>query len=193
MATTTSAKIQVSRGLNPRRNLPVSTSRKRTESNFLRAFERAYFSMARNGGMARSDFDLPGYGIADLVWISWKSSQNKQEGTAIGCEKRETVRVLAFEMKIKDWRGALQQAFRYSYFADQSTVVLPPSTASKALAFKEEFRVLGIGLWSFDPKSGLIRTLVAPQRTKARSDLARKKAITSLLGSSEFGQFCKTR
>lgn len=185
-------KIQVSRGLNPRRNLPVFTSRKRTESNFLRAFERAYFSKAQKKGVAKSDFDLPGYGIADLVWISWKSSRNEHEGTAIECKKKP-MRVLAFEMKIKDWRGALQQAFRYSYFADQSIVVLPPATAHIASGFKDEFRILGIGLWSFDSKSGLIRTLIAPRRKKARSHVAREKAIASLLGSRKFSQFRKSR
>ena len=49
--------------------------------------------------------------------------------------------LFAFEAKIKDWQRALQQAFRYRYFADKSIVVMPLANAARAIdnlaVFKE--------------------------------------------------------
>jgi hypothetical protein len=158
----------------------------------LRAFERVYLGMAAEGGVAHSDFDLHGYGIADLVWVSWADPSARDEGVAVSVEAKK-LRVVAFELKLKDWRKALQQAFRYSYFADQAIVVLPEDVAIRASLYKATFQELGVGLWSFDKKTSEIIHHVQPNRTHARSATARDKALGSLLSLSELSKLKKTR
>lgn len=83
----------------------------------------------------------------------------------------------AFEMKLKDWRRALTQAFRYSYFSDRSIVVLPAAVADRAQRHLEVFQRLGIGLWSYEPKADNIEMRFTPDGTRARNPAARKKAV----------------
>jgi hypothetical protein len=177
--------LRYSRGTNPRRNLPAKSARKRGESNFLRAFERVYLSSLSTGGVARSDFDFSGYGIADLVWVSWQSQVKADDMTAIGLTKRPKVRVMAFELKLSDWRKALRQAFRYSYFANRSIVVLPTAVAIRAKQHLPDFRHLRVGLWSFDAKTGRIARLFTPRHRRPRNASAQHKAVASLLALSK--------
>ena len=91
---------------------------------------------------------------------------------------RETL--LAFEMKLRDWRKALAQAFRYRYFADAAHVVLPPEVAERARVFLGTFRELEVGLWSFDKTTGRIRRFYTPRRKTPRSGAARQRAVATL-------------
>jgi hypothetical protein len=84
-------------------------------------------------------------------------------------------------MKIRDWRKALAQSFRYKYFADSVYVVLPPAEAKKAKQAISDFRVFNIGLWSFDAERGVIIKIYNPQKDKPLSETAYTKAL-SLLG-----------
>jgi hypothetical protein len=177
-----SSSVKMLRGPNPRRNLP--SARKRGESNLLRAFERAYLGR-RSHGVAHSDFDLHGYGIADLVWMSF-DAPNGTGGSAVRLDGPPVVRIIAFEIKLRDWRKALNQAFRYSYFADQAVVVVPPTVAANALPFSKTFQRLNVALWSFDKTTGRIRQLIAQTEKPARSRLARDKAVAVLMGSTKF-------
>ena len=190
---TSTTGIRFSRGLNPRRNLPSHTARKRGESNFALAFERAYFQQRKTPGVVRREFDFAGYGIADLVWLFWPSPEMAGEGGAVGIEQQlRSFRVTAFEMKLRDWRKALAQAFRYSYFADTAVVVLPPATAVVAREAIAEFRRLKVGLWAFDARAGTIKRLYTPPRkNKARSNQAREKAVASLLSLAKLRQLPK--
>ena len=182
-------KLRYSRGSNPRRNLPIQFSRKRGESNFLRAFERAYFASQTTNGIARAEFDFAGHGIADLVWVSWTSAEDQGDATAIGLERRlKNLRLVAFELKLHNWRKALAQAFRYSYFADLSVAVLPETAVRLALEEIASFRRLSVGLWSFDPKTSLISKIFTPRRQQAKSRTARLRAVTSLLKSAKLCQ-----
>ena len=60
------------------------------------------------------------------------------------------IKVVSFELKLKNWRGAMVQAFRYRSFSDYSYVVLPQETAKKAYCHVNLFEKYGIGLISFD-------------------------------------------
>jgi hypothetical protein len=80
-------------------------------------------------------------------------------------------------MKLKDWRKALSQAYRYSYFSDRSIVVLPTAVADKAQSYLHVFQRLGIGLWSYDPKAEKIDKRFTPSGTRARNSVARDKAM----------------
>ena len=186
----TTAGVRFSRGLNPRRNFPGHVARKRGESNFARAFEREYFREREGVRMVHREFDFAGYGIADLVWVFWPSSDVAGEASAVAIERQlRRLRVSAFEFKLRDWRKALAQAFRYSYFADTAVVVVPPDVAAVARQAIAEFRRLKVGLWVFDTRSSEINELYTPpQRNKARSTQARQKALASLLSFAKLGQ-----
>lgn len=174
---------------NTRRNLPHQSARKRGESNFLRAFERAYFARARTMGLAASEFALSGYGVADLVWIGWSASSSDYEFSALSLEKQLFRRQLfAFEAKLKDWQKALRQAFRYRYFADKAIVVLPAANAGLAVANLEAFQHLGVGLWGFDSTSESIREHFTPTKFRALSDSARRKAISIISSKVNLGK-----
>lgn len=165
---------------NTRRNLPAGVGRKRGESNFLRAFERAYFARHLSG-MAAGEFALVGFGVADLVWIAWKPQRDTEEFSALSLERQlARRRLFAFEAKIKDWQRALQQAFRYRYFADKAIVVMPAANATRALAHLDTFKEMQVGLWTFDSSKNVIREHFTPSRVKALNDSARQKAIKVL-------------
>jgi hypothetical protein len=136
--------------------------------------------------LARAEFDFSGYGIADLVWITWHSSVNPGDMTAIGMTERPKFRVMAFELKLVDWRKALQQAFRYSYFANLSVVVLPPSVAQRAKLRLSDFRHLRVGLWAFDSTTRRITRLFTPRQGQPRSQSAQRRAIASLMALAKF-------
>ena len=175
-----------------RKNFGPSLSRKRGESNFMRAFERAYFARHRSIGMAAGEFSLSGFGVADLVWIGWRPDTLGHDFTALALEKQLERRQLhAFEGKLKDWRRGLQQAFRYRYFADKAIVVMPHENATAALANLDSFQYLSVGLWTFEAKSGMVREHFTPARVRAFSEGARLKAIKTLSSKVDLRQFRK--
>lgn len=182
----------VIRGVNPRRNLPGHLSRKRTESNFLCAFERAYRADVVAPGIAGRDLEISGYGIADWIWVGWRNEVTAQDATAYSIESAPPAfRLHAFELKISDWRKAFGQAFRYSYFADQSVVVVPPSTAALARKHLDVFKTHRIGLWSFDARAGRIVKIYTPRNATARSAKAKDRAMSLILRRAKFSKFGK--
>jgi len=149
---------------NPRRNLPLDISRKRGESNYTLAFARAFVSDRMGQGVGGRHFAVSGYGIADFVWADISADGDVPTLTA-------------FEMKLKDWRGGLTQAYRYSYFSDRAIVVLPTDVADRAEGYLHVFKRLGIGLWSYESESENIDMRFTPVRTKAKNPKAREKAV----------------
>lgn len=154
----------------PHRNLQRNLSKKRTEANFVLAFGRTYYHEEITGnrayncqtfGLARELY-VPGLGIADVV--SLFVTPNKKI-------------LYAFEMKIKDWRKALAQAFRYKYYADSVFVVLPPSEAVKAKQSLHVFSAINVGLWAFDKENGVIDRIYTPKKDKPKSTGAYNKAL----------------
>ena len=174
----------------PRKNFLGPVSRKRTETKFVIAFGQAYARRLNNRGkltsrshvMAR-ELSVSGFGIADFVSIAWRSSTESNEAfidKSSPPTKSRRARILAFEMKLKDWRKALSQAFRYRYFADAALVVVPPETAARAIVALSTFRETQVGLWSFDEKTGRIQEIFTPRRARPFSETAREKAIAIL-------------
>ena len=165
----------------PRRNLPPELGRKRAEANFVIKFMEVYLKQATRGGFGGKHFALPGFGIADFVWVAWRDAANGHEGSALTLERLKARmtkhRLTAFEMKLTDWRKGLSQAYRYGFFADRAILVLPPETAAIAFKNKPLFRQLCVSLWSFDAESGKIRRLVSPKPCGARNATARAKAV----------------
>jgi hypothetical protein len=97
----------------------------------------------------------------------------------------------AFEMKLKDWRRAISQAYRYSYFSDRVIVVLPHATADKAEEQLHVFQRLGIGLWSYEPKSMKIDMRFTPVATKAKNPIAHEKALNRFSRKLKFRKACE--
>ena len=156
---------------NPRRNLPEHISQKRTESIFLGAFERYLLASVFPIGCGGRYFSMPSYGIADFVWMlpKKKHTHNQPDGV-----------LYAFEAKMKDWRKALQQAYRYSYFSDISLVVLPPQSGNVALNYMSIFKINNIGLWIFNQNEKVLHKAFTPSKFSARNPQAKVNAMKML-------------
>ncbi|THU33004.1 hypothetical protein FAM09_26535 [Niastella caeni] len=70
---------------------------------------------------------------------------------------------IAIEAKLKNWRRALAQAFRYKWFAEKSFVVLDSKHFKPALNNIGEFRKLNVGLAEIS-KGGQIVIHYRPQK-----------------------------
>ena len=170
-----------------RANLPRATSAKRGESNFVLAFGRTYLKQFQNtvrtSFFPAREFQVTGFGVADFVWFAWKPTPKSQEGSAVEFRARRRFNresLFAFEMKLRDWRKALGQAYRYRYFADAAYVVLPPKTAMLAKQHLDLFKKLSVGLWSFDKHTEKIRKVYSPRRNLPLSSKARERAMAML-------------
>jgi hypothetical protein len=152
---------------NTRRNLPPDSGRKRGEANFLGAFERHLLSNVFTAGFGGKHFSLSNYGVADFVWLLPPPKK----------QKNGVFKLYAFETKIKNWRRAFQQAYRYSYYSDVSYVVLPPDSGEVASRYLDLFQLHNIGLWTFDPSIGSICQIANPQNPMARNPIAKNKAV----------------
>jgi hypothetical protein len=65
-------------------------------------------------------------------------------------DKNELKNIVAIELKIKNWKRALIQAFKYKSFAHKSIVVIDENFKHRALKNIEDFKRLKIGLASFN-------------------------------------------
>jgi len=179
----------------PRRNLPAKAARKRGEANFVSAFSKAYIESVAPKGIGGREFPLAGFGIADFVWVAW--CPNGRDGTALTLERLKAVltkhRFTAFEMKLTDWRKGLTQAYRYSYFADRSILVVPPTVAVLARKELPMFKELGVGLWSFDIECGRITRHFTSRATAPKSESVRDRAVAILSRKVYFGERSKLR
>lgn len=57
---------------------------------------------------------------------------------------------IAIEAKLKNWKRALKQAYRYKWFSELSYVCLPSNNIGPAKTHIEEFKKLEVGLVSYD-------------------------------------------
>jgi hypothetical protein len=171
--------IRKAGGHEPQQNLPRFNPRRGAESRFALQFARAYragFSVLpaherqQNMAFAR-EIPANGYGIADLVSVTWNPTSGAAGLTLRLAEdfisnSGHTVR--AFELKMSDWRKALQQASRYRFFAHIPIAVLPAAKSRAALENLEIFQTLRVGLWTFDPKTAVIHPHFTPRAEEPR-------------------------
>lgn len=155
------------------------SSNKRGEDNYLAAFQKSFVSTRSETGLVGKQFSMTGYGIADFVWITAQSAPSTSD-------TRAKTRITAFELKLRDWRRAFHQAYRYSYFADCAVVVLPPNVAARAKNNIHLFQQYGIGLWIFDQQVSEIEAVYQPDRTAPRNPAAKDRAITALRRRTKF-------
>ena len=118
-------------------------------------------------------FAMPGCGVADLVLC-----KGLVDSSTVG---RMDTSLLAFEAKLSDWRQALQQAYRYRYYADSAFVLLPAKNASAALRNEHLFETFGIGLWTFDVETKTIEKCIAPSSTQVLNLQKREEALGKIV------------
>ena len=79
-------------------------------------------------------------------------------------------KIIAVEAKLKDWRRAISQAYRYQRYASQSWVILDASRARGAIAAKKEFQRLNVGLKVLT-RDGKAKTYFSPRALSPKSML----------------------
>lgn len=70
----------------------------------------------------------------------------------------------AIEAKLKDWKRALHQAYRYKWFSERAFVCLPSKTSGAAVKNIQRFVELGVGLMTIEP-DGMIAITYDPGET----------------------------
>lgn len=80
--------------------------------------------------------------------------------------------VVAIEAKLRDWRRALVQAYRYREFSSESWVVLDHARIAPAFRARDVFQASGIGLSSFSTDGNLHVHVPAQNREWRNSSLA---------------------
>lgn len=81
------------------------------------------------------------FGIPDFILIENKLPDSKL--------------IIAIELKLKNWKQALKQAYKYKSFSNYSFVVLDEINLKAAINNLEMFKNFNIGLSSFNPKKEL--------------------------------------
>jgi predicted transcriptional regulator len=72
---------------------------------------------------------------------------------------------IAIEAKLKNWKRALQQAYRYKWFASTAYVVLDNKSISAAIQSIDLFKKMNVGLASIT-KKGEVSILYKPKKEK---------------------------
>lgn len=193
-----SAQVRIERAgfYEPQRNLPHFDPRNGAERRFALQFAKAYRAQflslhrpSRNDSIALArEVPVNGYGIADLVAVSWNpallsSLPGHLDHEGFLRKARPTVR--AFEVKLLDWRKALMQASRYRFFAQAALVVLPRQKCAAALKYLDTFQAVRIGLWSFDGKTCRITRHFTPRPTKPADKRQRTRVLELVARASK--------
>jgi hypothetical protein len=88
--------------------------------------------------------------------------------------------ILAFEVKVKDWKSGIYQARNYKSFAHKVSVALPLNRARLLKKRMRDFRLMRVGLLGIAP-SGELEWLLRPRRQKPISGPRNFLAAITLL------------
>jgi hypothetical protein len=72
-------------------------------------------------------------------------------------------KIIAFEVKLEKWKEALHQAYRNTCFAHYSYIVVPESTAYRALKHSRDFSRISIGICYLSSTNQIVIPLNATQ------------------------------
>jgi hypothetical protein len=159
---------------NPRKNLPANVRNKRTETLFQNKFLKQWTLQNNAFGIGGSQFAVPGFGIADYVFI--ETNQH----------------ITAFEFKISDWRKGLAQAARYKCYAHRSFLVVPQSIIHRIKPFFKGLSEINIGLYAFDCQTEIIKIIFQPKIKEPFSKNAHNNALSILNRKRNFRKLCKS-
>jgi hypothetical protein len=104
------------------------------------------------------------FGVPDFVFYA------KQE---------QEVSIISFELKLKNWKQAARQAFRYKSFSNIAYVVLSGKNANTALNNIELFEKYNIGLAKFDTNSEF-EIMYKPKSGTPYSENLNQKLVDSI-------------
>ena len=104
------------------------------------------------------------FGIPDFVFYS------KQD---------QEISIISFELKLKNWKQAAKQAFRYKSFSNIAYVVLPSRNINVALNNIKHFEKYNIGLARFDTNSDF-EILFKPESSTPYSENLNRKIIQTI-------------
>ena len=104
------------------------------------------------------------FGVPDFVFYS---------------KKKQGISIISFELKLKNWKKAAQQAFRYKSFSNISYVVLSSKSVNAALNNIELFEKYNIGLAKFDSESDF-EILHKPILTEPYSENLNQKLVETI-------------
>ena len=107
------------------------------------------------------------FGIPDFVFYS---------------KANDEISIVSFELKLKDWKKAAKQAFRYRSFSNVSYVVISSECANPALNNIDVFERYNIGLAKFDSSNGL-EILYKPGFAMPFSDNLNQRLLNNIGGS----------
>jgi hypothetical protein len=151
----------------------VSIEKKSAQRNdFLSYFDISILNLIENNETL---------GVKDIVYITRSSEQkinnslkvllkndwvSQKENRFYSHKKYESAlhNSLAIEAKLKDWKRALNQAYRYKWFCKKSFVFLPQENIGPAEKNIDSFKRLGVGLASVEkkPNGSKINILYCP-------------------------------
>lgn len=94
-------------------------------------------------------------------------------------KEKEVVSIVSFELKLKNWKRAAKQAFRYKSFSNIAYVVLSAKSANAALKNIAMFEKYNIGLAKFDKESEF-EILYKPEIGKPYSENMNQKLVESI-------------
>lgn len=82
-----------------------------------------------------------------------------------------------FELKVANWRRALFQALQYRAAAHRVSIVMPSTTIDRAARNADQFRRVGIGMYSLDTSTYALQAIVVPRKSKPLSRRHYYKAL----------------
>jgi hypothetical protein len=84
-------------------------------------------------------------------------------------KKCNELSIISFELKLKNWKRAIKQAFKYKSFSNISYVVLPANSAKSAQNNLDLFKQYNVGLAIFTPDNSF-DILYKPELSEPFSD-----------------------
>ena len=97
-------------------------------------------------------------------------------------KRNKEVSIISFELKLKNWKRAAKQAFRYKSFSNIAYVVLSSQSANAALNNIELFEKYNIGLAKFD-SNNYFEILYKPEIGMPYSDNLNRKLVETIMQS----------
>lgn len=90
-----------------------------------------------------------------LYYSEFKGMFGVPDYLVVERSNRSIMHIIAFELKLKNWRQALKQAFRYRTFSNLSFVILDEKYVELALNHIDEFIKFNVGLASINKNNGI--------------------------------------
>lgn len=135
---------------------------------YFRFFKKIHSKSKKSKILVSREVCIYGYGIADIVAVSWDPSKGDIDDLLHNTEEiSPTIR--AFEIKVSNWRKALTQAYKYRYFANSSIIVLPTEKLSAPSKYLDTFKKMKVGLWGFDKNKKSLKRIFTPKNSKPLS------------------------